>query len=63
MKELPKRAYIIAICVLLGQPIIEWYDRNYGLAVSIRMRTYYDEAICEQYPDKCWIKLKKETKK
>lgn len=34
----------------------EYIDKSpSGMATSIRMRTYYDDAVCKDSSNKCWI--------
>ena len=54
-QELPKSAFIIGLIMTFGLPVIDYIDKEY-ITSKMQMRSYLDKSICEQTPDKCWIK-------
>jgi hypothetical protein len=45
----------IVLAAVFGLPYLDaWF-----ITPKIVLRTYYDEAVCQQLPKKCWIQFNK----
>ena len=48
---------LLALVLTFGSELID--ETFIHTRVRIQMRTYYDDAMCQQDKSKCWIVLKK----